>query len=490
MDCCCLDIQPAASNANGQVAVPVNPGSRDQERPEMKMNRAALLEVFFASAASGIGTIGFVWATVVLLGGFETDLNQVDFWIFGGDWNTDQKILYGLPLDAVVSYMAFSYSGSPPDLAEEIRRSYNFATSNVEDKPFLLYYAHVKKICKAGRITEAINMTLPALAVGSISSNDQQVRVAAIKILHSDELMSKITEFTEPKISRGVSAMTGDDIQMAKTALTVLSRLAGLSGEQGSMMRQLILRNTFLMSSIREVLQGAESDPRLQEMHMRAMEIVDGFALDIESKHHGSITKVLTLLLNVFRRSQNDEIRLAAGKALARLTIESRVLEEMYQIGDDNLIGEHMGAFLGLIMQFIKLVTAADFNAAVNGNGDIIGNGDSCKKFVQKLKSILEKANRQVTDIHKMHPGIRRFTTELVIWMARADPELHCIHHFVDCGMRGALVEAEQTARRASRQENFKLFSPGGVPVLEYEESLHSLASRALELIPEEPNVQ
>lgn len=50
----------------------------DQERrPEMRMNRAVLLDVFFASAASGIGTIGFVWATVVLLGGFETNLNQV-----------------------------------------------------------------------------------------------------------------------------------------------------------------------------------------------------------------------------------------------------------------------------------------------------------------------------------------------------------------------------------------------------------------------------
>lgn len=44
------------------------------------MNRAALFEVFFASAASGIGTVGFVWATVVLLGGFEENLNQVDFW--------------------------------------------------------------------------------------------------------------------------------------------------------------------------------------------------------------------------------------------------------------------------------------------------------------------------------------------------------------------------------------------------------------------------
>lgn len=80
MDRCCLNTRPAM-DANGAVAVDVLPdGQWDQERPELGMNRAVLLEVFFASAASGIGTIGFVWATVVLLGGFETDLNQVDFW--------------------------------------------------------------------------------------------------------------------------------------------------------------------------------------------------------------------------------------------------------------------------------------------------------------------------------------------------------------------------------------------------------------------------
>ena len=47
--------------------------------------------------------------------------------------------------------------------------------------------------------------------------------------------------------------------------------------------------------------------------------------------------------------------------------------------------------------------------------------------------------------------------------------------------MRDDLVMAQQTARRAW-QENFKL-SSGGVSVLEYEESLRSVASRALKLI-------
>uniref|UniRef100_A0A0E0M9H2 Uncharacterized protein n=1 Tax=Oryza punctata TaxID=4537 RepID=A0A0E0M9H2_ORYPU len=720
----------------------------------MRMNRAVLLDVFFASAASGIGTIGFVWATVVLLGGFETNLNQVDFWfitalsffqairIFGGDWNADQKILFGIPLDvlsqrkgetccsplldylnsltfytpnlgcllfsgkvvcifaaflfrllkfvvilgtlilsvirlvlgnvapraesanlksafslyyglsivqAVVSYMAFSYSHAQPDLVQDIREKYKFAASDVEDEPFVLYYTHVKKICKAGRITETINMTLPAFAVGSLGSNEQQVRVAAIKILQylvqlqdykeqtlsiirdsfdaaeslfrmialtsqdkmsrearagatsimvelagnihisgipcatqsicsllqsngrwdgmkileqlstkscnmsdissSDELMSKITEFTEPQISRGVSAMTDDDFKMAKKALLVLTRLAGQIGEQGSMMRQVILRNVFLLSNIREMLEGADKDQRrqpLQEMQKRAVEIVDSFALDGESRNHGAIAKILTLLLNIFHHATNNEFRLAAGKALSRLTIESRVncdailrednfqvlrgalfnvhesahvviasnilknlcenceaqhgqydallefvrtnmvnvLTSIYQLGNDNLIGEDMGAFLGLILQFSKLVTAADFNVAVNLNG--VG----CRNFIQKLKSILEKANEQETDVLEMHPGIRRFAIELVIWIMQSDSQLHCKQHFIDCGMRSALEEAKNTSRRASWQENFKLFSPGGIPLLEYEESLHSVVSRALKLIPGVHNAQ
>ncbi len=148
----------------------------------------------------------------------------------------------------------------------------------------------------------------------------------------------------------------------------------------------------------------------------------------------------------------------------------------MYQVGDDNLIGEDMGAFLGLILQLSKLVTAADFNVAVNGVG--------CRNFIEKLTSILRKANEQGTDVHEMHPGIRRFAIELVIWIMQSDPQLHCEQHFIDCGMRSALEEARETSRRASWQENFRLFSPGGIPVLEYEESLHSVVLRAQELIP------
>ncbi|BAT11579.1 Os10g0506900, partial [Oryza sativa Japonica Group] len=102
----------------------------------------------------------------------------------------------------------------------------------------------------------------------------------------------------------------------------------------------------------------------------------------------------------------------------------SMALRTMYQT--DNLIGEDMEAFLGLVLQFSKLLCETDFIEAVNGNG--IG----LRNFVQKLKLILKQANSHRTEA-SVHPGIRRSAIEQVIWMAQLKPEPHCIDHFIDC---------------------------------------------------------
>ncbi|XP_031501075.1 uncharacterized protein LOC116264806 [Nymphaea colorata] len=53
---------------------------RDQEAPEKKLTLFALRLALLEKAASGIGALGFIWATVVLLGGFAIKLERVDFW--------------------------------------------------------------------------------------------------------------------------------------------------------------------------------------------------------------------------------------------------------------------------------------------------------------------------------------------------------------------------------------------------------------------------
>ncbi|CAN6452805.1 unnamed protein product [Victoria cruziana] len=52
----------------------------DKEAPEKKLTLFALRLALFEKTASGIGALGFIWATVVLLGGLAIKLEKVDFW--------------------------------------------------------------------------------------------------------------------------------------------------------------------------------------------------------------------------------------------------------------------------------------------------------------------------------------------------------------------------------------------------------------------------
>ncbi|EXC05735.1 hypothetical protein L484_011316 [Morus notabilis] len=54
----------------------INPSSA----PEKKLTLFALRLAVLEKAATGLGTLGFIWATVVLLGGFAITLDNTDFW--------------------------------------------------------------------------------------------------------------------------------------------------------------------------------------------------------------------------------------------------------------------------------------------------------------------------------------------------------------------------------------------------------------------------
>lgn len=49
--------------------------------PEKKLTLFALRLAILEKSASGLGTLGFIWATVVLLGGFAITLEKTDFWL-------------------------------------------------------------------------------------------------------------------------------------------------------------------------------------------------------------------------------------------------------------------------------------------------------------------------------------------------------------------------------------------------------------------------
>ncbi|EEF45413.1 uncharacterized protein LOC8261488 [Ricinus communis] len=61
-------------------ASPTTPTTPGIHAPEQKLTLFALRLAVFEKAATGLGTLGFIWATVVLLGGFAITLDPTDFW--------------------------------------------------------------------------------------------------------------------------------------------------------------------------------------------------------------------------------------------------------------------------------------------------------------------------------------------------------------------------------------------------------------------------
>jgi hypothetical protein len=56
-------------------------GGVDDVVPERKVTAFALHVAVLEKAASHVGAVCFVWATVVILGGFAADLDARDFWL-------------------------------------------------------------------------------------------------------------------------------------------------------------------------------------------------------------------------------------------------------------------------------------------------------------------------------------------------------------------------------------------------------------------------
>ncbi|KAL0548300.1 hypothetical protein IC582_012748 [Cucumis melo] len=64
-------------SSNVDFVPPMKPAVR---APEKKLTLFALRLAVLEKAATGLGTLGFIWATVVLLGGFAITLDKTDFW--------------------------------------------------------------------------------------------------------------------------------------------------------------------------------------------------------------------------------------------------------------------------------------------------------------------------------------------------------------------------------------------------------------------------
>ncbi|GJW77930.1 ARM repeat superfamily protein, partial [Tanacetum coccineum] len=72
-------IETTNSSSSNTVSGP-GPRQANNRAPEKKLTLFALRLAVLEKAATGLGTLGFIWATVVLLGGFAITIDQTDFW--------------------------------------------------------------------------------------------------------------------------------------------------------------------------------------------------------------------------------------------------------------------------------------------------------------------------------------------------------------------------------------------------------------------------
>lgn len=72
--------QPNIDKRESSAADSTNTATTGVRAPEKELTLFALRLAVLEKSATGLGTLGFIWATVVLLGGFAITLEKTDFW--------------------------------------------------------------------------------------------------------------------------------------------------------------------------------------------------------------------------------------------------------------------------------------------------------------------------------------------------------------------------------------------------------------------------
>nr|CAD1833653.1 unnamed protein product [Ananas comosus var. bracteatus] len=213
--------------------------------PERELTRFALRIAILEKAASGVGTLAFVWATVVLLGGFAVLLQPKDFyfvtaivliegtravfepcsvsgnvgWILTslqllsatacaalsamrlveqhyGDVDQDATkrnrapaldIFYGLALVQALLFLIekayWHWKISYGQLLEQTRRACGFGASGIVSLRRFFHNAYWK--CISGSVFDALDMDLTSFALALVNSESRGERLIGARVLHS-----------------------------------------------------------------------------------------------------------------------------------------------------------------------------------------------------------------------------------------------------------------------------------------------------------------
>ncbi|KAL6971414.1 hypothetical protein U1Q18_031091 [Sarracenia purpurea var. burkii] len=343
------------------------------------------------------------------------------------------------------------------------------------------------------------------------------------KIGNTRGLLRKIIDFTDAgEWLLKDENVTPSQILTVKRSLQVLKMLASTTGSTGNQLRKEISEVVFTISNIRDILQYGEKHTALQKL---GIQILTNLALEEDAKERiGGTGGVLRELFNIFLKQEMPEnqnhVRIAAGKALEMLVLESKsnchqilklgVIEKLVESLDVPLI--HMNAarvltnlctysgedcflhlrrvtaaaptvFRAIILEEIKLqevmvgLAAQIFKILTTQQSSFVFNRDGVQEaeLASALVQILKKYRSPPIET----PRIRRFVIELAIWMMR-EKETN-IQIFKDLGMK---KELECLTETTSELENFNVFS-GTVGLSRHSITIHSLVETATKLLEE-----
>lgn len=341
------------------------------------------------------------------------------------------------------------------------------------------------------------------------------------KIGNTRGLLPKIIDFTHAgeRLQKDDN-ISPSQIMTVKRSLQVIKMLASTTGATGKQLRKEISEIVFTISNIRDILRHGEKHSDLQKL---GIEILTSLAMEDDATERiGGTGGVLRELLNIFFRDNcRENVRTAAGEALAMLVLESkqnchrvlklgkmeklvealeipllrinaaRILRNLCTYSSEDCFPELKGVIAsvpivlkGIVSEENKLQEVMVGLAARAFK--FMGNEESSIMFEQAGVKEAELAKKLV-QILKKHPypparfpRIRRFTIELAIWMMRDKHTNICI--FKNLELK---TEIENVLETTSELESFNIFS-GTVGLSRFRTTIHSLVESALSLLSDD----
>lgn len=342
------------------------------------------------------------------------------------------------------------------------------------------------------------------------------------KIGNARGLVPKIVDFTTTSENLLRNDLVPESqIKIVKRSLKLVKILVRTTGKTGKMLRKEISDIVFTVSNIREILRYGESHMVLQKL---GIEILTSLAMDEKAREKiGNTGGMIQLLLSILFMSRLTEdqnsVSLEAGEALTLLAFESRrncnqivmrqhALERLISLLNDPVLQVNSARILMNLCAYSgpecstclqeviaaaptvlkEIMTGKDKPLEVSiGLATQIFRITSLRAYTEELEragytdtaianQLVQILGRYIYPDIKV-PRIRRFLTELAIWMMKS--QLKYVEIFKNLQANEAFKDVAETA---SELENFSFFS-GSVGLGKDDTNISSLVDTALELM-------